>query len=194
MHHHKNAERRLLNVCSARSRKFRRLPLELSPTFPFTVVGGNATLIPKPVISRICGSVPFQEIPGIWLNWKALPSKHNPKPRKVPCQPDKPDWNARVNNVSHCSDFDTALWNYELFPGKIEGIGINLYALDPAEHPVTALDLDNCFDPNTNTLDPWASEIINACKTYTEVSPSGRGVRLFYDGMFEGAIAFEGAS
>lgn len=138
-------------------------------------------------------NVPFQTIPGIWLNWKALPSKHNPKPRKVPCQPDKPDWNARVNNVSHCSDFDTARFNHEIDPEIIEGIGINLYALDPAKHPVTALDLDNCFDLKTNTLDPWAAKIINACNTYTEVSPSGRGVRLFYDGMFEGGSFTRGS-
>jgi predicted DNA-binding transcriptional regulator AlpA len=138
-------------------------------------------------------NVPFQKIPGIWLNWRAIPSKHNSKPRKVPYQPDNPDLCAKTNDVSHCSDYDTARLNYDLEPGKIEGIGINLHALDPDKHPVTALDLDNCLDPNTRKLEPWAAEIVDACKTYAEVSPSGRGVRLFYDGMFEGGYFTKGS-
>jgi hypothetical protein len=138
-------------------------------------------------------NVPFQEILGIWLNWRARPSKHGQKPRKVPYQPDHPDRRAKVNDVSHCGNFDTAQFNYDIDPETIEGIGINLYALDPAKHPVTALDLDNCFDPDTDTLEPWAAEIIDACKTYTEVSPSGRGVRLFYDGLFEGGSFTKGS-
>lgn len=136
-------------------------------------------------------NVPFQDIPGAWLNWMALQSKHSPKPRKVPYQPNHPSRAAKVNDVNHCSDFNAAQFSYDINP-KIEGVGLNLYALDPAKYPVTALDLDNCLNPDTGKLDPWAAEIVDACKTYVEISPSGRGVRLFYHGVFEGGTFTNG--
>jgi len=41
------------------------------------------------------------------------------------------------------------------------------------------IDLDDCRDPTTGEIDPWAFEIVEAVDSYTEVSPSGRGARMF---------------
>ncbi|QIN82806.1 hypothetical protein GBA63_09190 [Rubrobacter tropicus] len=38
-------------------------------------------------------------------------------------------------------------------------------------------DLDNCRDPETGQIEPWAEEILWSLDTYAEVSPSGEGIR-----------------
>lgn len=48
------------------------------------------------------------------------------------------------------------------------------------------VDLDNCRDPETGVIDPWALEIIAQCNTYTEVSPSGKGVHCIMRGKLPG--------
>ena len=50
-------------------------------------------------------NVPFQEIPGIWLNWRAIKSKHGKKPRKVPFQPTHPNQQAKVNDMGRFKIF-----------------------------------------------------------------------------------------
>jgi Family of unknown function (DUF5906) len=42
------------------------------------------------------------------------------------------------------------------------------------------VDLDSCRDPKTGALTRWAQEIIEKFKTYTEVSPSGSGVKFLF--------------
>lgn len=56
--------------------------------------------------------------------------------------------------------------------GGYSGLG---FALGDGWHGV---DLDKCRDPASGDIQPWAQDIINAAKTYTEVSPSGCGVHL----------------
>ncbi len=41
------------------------------------------------------------------------------------------------------------------------------------------VDLDNCIDQDTGEIKPWAKEIINKLSSYSEGSPSGRGVKVF---------------
>jgi putative DNA primase/helicase len=41
-------------------------------------------------------------------------------------------------------------------------------------------DLDTCRDPTAETFQDWAEEVINRFATYTEVSPSGTGAKLFF--------------
>ena len=47
-------------------------------------------------------------------------------------------------------------------------------------HPnLVALDLDKAVDRDTGSLRPWAAEIINACNSYVEISPSGAGAHVW---------------
>lgn len=48
------------------------------------------------------------------------------------------------------------------------------------------IDLDNCRDPETGFIEPWAQEIIDDCATYTEISPSGKGVHCILRGKLPG--------
>ena len=47
---------------------------------------------------------------------------------------------------------------------------------------IVASDLDHCRDPETGEIEEWAWEIIRAINSYTEVSPSGTGIRSFCHG------------
>jgi primase-polymerase (primpol)-like protein len=42
------------------------------------------------------------------------------------------------------------------------------------------VDLDTCRDPNTGVIEPWAQKIINRFASYTEVSPTGTGVKIYF--------------
>lgn len=57
--------------------------------------------------------------------------------------------------------------------------GIGACALQ--ENPVFFIDLDNCVDLNTGELTPLAAELLR-WKTYTEISPSGKGLRMVLGG------------
>ena len=53
---------------------------------------------------------------------------------------------------------------------------------------VSGFDLDGVRNPETGELQDFAQAIVNLGETYTEVSPSGRGVRLFWRGKLDKAI------
>ena len=44
------------------------------------------------------------------------------------------------------------------------------------------VDLDGCRDPRTGAIAEWAQELIDRFNSYTEVSPSGTGVKIFAAG------------
>jgi hypothetical protein len=56
---------------------------------------------------------------------------------------------------------------------RLAGVGFALTRGDD----LTGIDLDNCRDPETGELAPWAAEIVALGETYWEVSPSGTGLR-----------------
>ena len=49
---------------------------------------------------------------------------------------------------------------------------------------IVGLDLDNCRNPATGKIEQWAREIIREANSYSEVTPSGTGVRIFMDGKW----------
>lgn len=68
--------------------------------------------------------------------------------------------------------------------GKAHGAGYVLYAVDGTDSmwTVIGIDIDDCLDENGRWL-PGTEEqqaIVSRYPTYTEVSPSGRGVKLLY--------------
>ncbi len=65
--------------------------------------------------------------------------------------------------------------------GKAEGYAIGY--LPRPDSVLTIGDLDNCRDPVTGNIEPWALEVLGAAKTYAEVSASGTGIRLLMERM-----------
>jgi primase-polymerase (primpol)-like protein len=51
------------------------------------------------------------------------------------------------------------------------------------DDPFVGIDLDDCRDPQNGALTPEAQRIIAHLQSYTEVTPSGTGVRIFVRGQ-----------
>jgi putative DNA primase/helicase len=49
--------------------------------------------------------------------------------------------------------------------------------------PYVGIDLDGCRDPQTGVIEPWALEVVRLLDSYTEVSPSGRGLHIWVRGF-----------
>jgi hypothetical protein len=62
--------------------------------------------------------------------------------------------------------------------GSYSGIGFVFRKSDQ----LVGIDLDACRDPNTGDLTAWALEIVSSIQSYTEVSPSGFGVKIICGG------------
>lgn len=71
-------------------------------------------------------------------------------------------------------DYDTALAEVEA--GRFDGVGLMLHGL-PSEY-LAAIDLDDVRDPLTGELLPWAQTLVTSSRSYCEVTPSGRGIRI----------------
>jgi putative DNA primase/helicase len=76
--------------------------------------------------------------------------------------------------------FEEAL---EAFP-NVGGDGIGF--VFSADDPYVGIDLDDCRDPDTGAVQPWAKDIVLRLATYAEVSPSGTGIKLWAMGKKPG--------
>jgi primase-polymerase (primpol)-like protein len=67
--------------------------------------------------------------------------------------------------------------------GRYHGLGFMLCSADP----FVGIDLDNCRNPETGEIEPWAQEIIDSvADKYVEASPGGRGVHILTRGTLRG--------
>jgi putative DNA primase/helicase len=108
-----------------------------------------------------------------WLCWRY--ESINGKETKVPYQ--ATGQKADSTEPSHWTDFETAL-NAAADPRKrFNGVG---YVFSE-DDPYTGIDLDDCID-DTGAVVPAARAVIVRLDSYTEVSPSGRGVKIWVRG------------
>jgi primase-polymerase (primpol)-like protein len=108
-----------------------------------------------------------------WVVWRQELTKDG-KPTKVPYNA-KSGMRASSNNKSTWADFYTAYYKYEKSNGKYDGIGFVVSDNDP----FIGIDLDNCRDVETGEIKQWAVDIVKRLCSYTEISPSGTGIRIF---------------
>lgn len=87
---------------------------------------------------------------------------------------------AKANDRSTWGSFVFAF--KEFTKGGYAGLGFEFSEDDP----YVGIDLDGCRDPISGKIADWAREIIARFKTYTEVSPSGTGVKMWLKGKLEG--------
>jgi primase-polymerase (primpol)-like protein len=119
-----------------------------------------------------------------WLVWKYTwnPKKKRKDGSGALGEWDKPPFNARTGaladttNPATWCDFDTAWAAYQ--SRQWNGIGIVL----TEEVGIVGIDLDRCVNDATDVIDDWAQEIIDRIDSYTEISPSGTGVRILAHG------------
>jgi putative DNA primase/helicase len=118
----------------------------------------------------------FNEIPAElkalpqWILWKM--EKRNNKPTKVPYQASGEM--AQANNRRTWSTFATAVKFY--LQGEYDGIGFVFSRQDN----YIGIDIDKCVtDEKPNA---FATEIIDTLDSYTEFSPSGKGIHIIVKG------------
>ncbi|WP_018876732.1 AAA family ATPase [Thioalkalivibrio sp. ALE31] len=113
-----------------------------------------------------------------------------PKQDKVPLQPRHPFAPASTANPDHCGSFEEAREALRQCP-QTDGLGLVLTHAWLDAPDLVALDFDGLRDPHTGEIAPdklaeW--ETIKAVGSYTEVSPSGEGFRVFCYGGVGGAF------
>lgn len=123
----------------------------------------------------IIGNIPaeLRQIPQ-WVCWKAKPGK-NGKIDKVPFDP-KTGRAASSTDPATWGVFEQAVATSKN-GGGYAGIGFVLNG-----GPYVGVDLDDCRNPETGDIQAWAWEIAQKLNTYTEISPSGKGLRMFLKG------------
>lgn len=106
-----------------------------------------------------------------WVVWRYEARNGEQKPTKVPYAP-RTGRRADSTDPRTWSTFDESLAVYER--GDWAGIG---YVLSP-DDPYTGVDLDHALDGD-GKVKPWAMYYVDGLNSYTEVSPSGKGLRIF---------------
>ena len=111
-----------------------------------------------------------------WVTWRN--ESRNGKPTKVPYSP-RTDRRAKAD--------DPATWGTRveaeaavprLVNGAGGGIGLQLGVLGDGR-AIGGVDLDTCLAAD-GTLEPWAAEVVARIASYTEISPSGTGAKVFF--------------
>jgi primase-polymerase (primpol)-like protein len=92
------------------------------------------------------------------------------RPTKVPYQVN--GCKASTTNPAHWSTFGVASNTFNN-GGGYDGIG---FVLNNDEF--VGIDLDHCVDDDGN-VEPWAQAVADSIDSYTEISPSGHGLRIF---------------
>jgi hypothetical protein len=108
-----------------------------------------------------------------WVCWRS--EEREGGPTKIPYNALTGKW-ASSTNPSTWTTFEKAMAALDEHP-EYDGVG---YVFSDAD-PFCGVDLDDCIGED-GTVESWAREIIDGLSTYAEISPSGRGVKLFLRG------------
>lgn len=111
-----------------------------------------------------------------WLVWRFESKEGEAKPRKVPYYAN----GSRRTGQQGSEDDRLRLVPFEhahraLEAGNFSGLG---FAFLPGDGLI-GIDLDNVIDADTGEVQERAAGIIAACDSFTELSPSGRGVHIY---------------
>ena len=111
----------------------------------------------------------------VWVGWRTEAPKEGRKPTKVPYNP-RSGTKAKSNDARTWATHDEAAeWS-----ATKSGDGVALMFTDIGDTLLAGIDLDTCRNKDTGEITQWAQEVIDRFSTYTEISPSGTGVKLFY--------------
>ncbi|MBA3610441.1 MAG: hypothetical protein H0W54_03360, partial [Rubrobacter sp.] len=108
-----------------------------------------------------------------WLVWRS--EERDGKPTKIPYSP------LTGQRASSTTPETWAGYQEAVKAAKEHGYGGIGFVFTP-EDALCGVDLDKCLDPETGEIEPWAQEVIEELKSYTEVSPSGTGVHILVKG------------
>jgi hypothetical protein len=105
-----------------------------------------------------------------WVGWRYVVRDGEETKCPINARSGKP---AKSTDPGTWTTFDEALAAYRA--DSLAGVGF----VFTREDGFAGVDLDDAVDPTTGALKPWAREIVEDVDSYTEVSPSGQGVKVF---------------
>jgi len=111
-----------------------------------------------------------------WAVWKAVWNEARQKYDKIPYNAQH--YGLSTKKVPDWGDYETAATTLALNPTRYAGLGFVLTDVKG----VVGIDLDNCR--KDGHIAPWAREIVDTMASYTEISPSGNGLRILAHGDF----------
>ena len=114
-----------------------------------------------------------------WVCWRLEQGTKDGKPTKIPYNPANGK-KASSTDSNTWSTIENALKANEKF--MYSGIGFVFSKNDD----IVGVDIDHCIDADTGEMNDIAKRILERKPTYTEISPSGTGLHLFYKGVFNG--------
>jgi putative DNA primase/helicase len=106
-----------------------------------------------------------------WVVWREV--QRGDRLTKVPFNP-LTGQQAKANDPTTWTDYATATTKVN---GYYNGIG---FQAGDGETGIKMIDLDSCLVDGE--LAHWAREIVTSARSFTEVSPSGNGLHIFYKG------------
>ncbi|MGE5371703.1 MAG: phage/plasmid primase, P4 family [Solirubrobacterales bacterium] len=115
-----------------------------------------------------------------WIHWRGEWDEKSGKLNKIPQQAIL-GGNAKVNDPSSWCDYETAVKEQRESPLPF-GLGFVL----TEEDDIIGFDFDHCIDENGKIADWVQNDFISVLRSYSEVSPSGKGVRIFVRGFLPG--------
>lgn len=115
-----------------------------------------------------------------WAPWVASWNERRGKFDKIPYRADAPTIGLSTARPDIWYSLQGALDALTRSPGRFAGVGFCMTGVSD----LVGVDLDNCID-DQGVISPVAREIVDGLASYTEISPSGRGLRVFVEGHIE---------
>jgi Protein of unknown function (DUF3987)/Primase C terminal 2 (PriCT-2) len=109
----------------------------------------------------------------LWVTWRS--EERGGRLTKVPYSP---TINGRASSTDPSTWTTRAIVEHAVEQDGYDGIGLVLAGIDEARH-LGGIDLDSCIDDEGNVA-PWARDIVELVASYTEISPSGHGFKVFF--------------
>jgi primase-polymerase (primpol)-like protein len=137
-------------------------------TEPLARNDGNGTGGAGPTTALPAALAPLMALPN-WLIWRS--EIKNDKPTKVPYKSAHPREPAKTNDPATWSDYAAAV-------AAAEATSANGTGFCMTDTNIAAFDVDKCRNPETGALHPKAKDLVDRARSYTEVTPSGTGIRI----------------
>jgi len=120
--------------------------------------------------------------PAVWVCWKI--TLRDGKETKMPINPMTGD-EASTTDGATWGSLEQAVQRYREHAddGGLHGIGRVLVEGEG----IVGIDLDDCRDEDSGAIADWASTWIERLDSYTEISPSGTGLKIFVRGRKPGS-------
>lgn len=145
-----------------RSHKLATTKPKRAKVIPFATPHNTFDAVPPELKAATC-----------WVVWRE--EVRNGKPTKIPKDVNTGN-NASADDPSTWTTFDAAVAEYKAYSAQLNGIG---RMFDGSDH-VMGIDFDDCLDERGYTIPGHAAaQWLYRLNSYSEVSPSGRGVKVW---------------